>query len=200
MTFVSNETITQFGKANSSSIFRRRVVDGNYEDLAGFYPDWEDADDRTKLDLDDTKEAERLIFNFLTSCQSWRDRWEEVYRKLDGFEEKEILRKLEKEYDPNKIAFLVHLRNFIVHNTSPSLLFEINNNETDLYIVKDQDLDQDVKNAEKHSDLERSDKMSEFYRNQSHEIDILRLAKNYHKAIVETDKWAIKRVTEKISE
>jgi hypothetical protein len=200
MPFVGNQTITAVGKANSNSIFRSRVVDNNFDELQEFSPDWENDNQKTKLDVQDTEEAERLIFNFISSCQAWRNRWEKVFRKLDDLKEEEVLDKLEEEYNPNKIAFMVHLRNYIVHNNTPSFFFEVNNGQTVMYITKDQDLEEDVKNAEEDSNLERAEKMSDFYRSQSNHIDLLGLAEGYHEAIVKTDQWANEKVMDKISE
>lgn len=206
MPFVTENKIVNVEAGNQTSVFRKTVLDSNYDKLRDFEFKVEE-NKKFKLNTKQSMEAERLIYNFLSSAEAWRNRWQKVFRKIRCLDEEEIMNKLEEEYNANKIAFMSHLRNFVVHNDSPELMFKINDGKRKIYIKKDYWLDKDVQNAEQNIDQnnraknnDRAEKMSDFYRSQNDFIDILDLAKGYHQAIVETDKMALRECKDLISE
>jgi hypothetical protein len=172
------------------SVFRMRVVDGNFKELKASAKNDSVESVEDFMDSSQENEFERLIYNFLSSFVGWKKKAKKIAKNEDvNFSEEDIEHKLNEEIQEGKRYFLEELRNFLNHKGEINLGRNIDPSQevSEIIIGIDDELARDIRQRSNAGG--RLEKAHNYFKENRDHIRIIRDLEDLNRAIRLTDEW-----------
>ena len=172
------------------SVFRRNVVDGNFEELKTKAENDPVENMGDYASSEDDIEYLRFIYNFLSSFVAWKKKAKKLSKEDEiKINKEDIESRLNQEIEEGKRYFLEELRNFLNHKGEINLgrTISVDDSESRIILGIDDELARDL--SQRANAGGRIEKAYNYFKENRNTLDLINDLSDLHQAIEETDNW-----------